>query len=126
MCRNIIVAHYDILSGGFHLPVSEGPDGLLREVNNTVHATMVILGGQSDDVKATRTKGACVHCSVAMGRGDEPRVHACIALSQWGGEMMGPLTTFQLPCKLPLLPWTLSPERRLLLFWLLFVKIFGS
>jgi hypothetical protein len=75
MCRNIVVAHYDILSGGFYLPVSAGPDGLLREVNNTVHATMVILGGQSDDVKATRTKGACVHCSVAMGRGDDGPPH---------------------------------------------------
>jgi hypothetical protein len=75
MCRNIVVAHYDILSGGFYLPISAGPDGLLREVNNTAHATMVILGGQSDDIKATRTKGACVHCSVAMGRGDDGPSH---------------------------------------------------
>jgi hypothetical protein len=71
MCRNIVVAHYDILSGGFYLPVSAGPDGLLREVNNTVHATMVILVGQSDDIKATCTKGVCVHCPVTMGRGDD-------------------------------------------------------
>ena len=71
----ILVAHYDILSGGFYLPISTGPDNLLREVNNTIHATMVILGGQSDDVKATCTKGACVHCPVAMGRGDDAPPH---------------------------------------------------
>ena len=69
------VAYYDILSGGFYLPVSAGLDVLLREVNNTVHATMVLLGGQSDDVKATCTKGVCVHCPVAMGRGDDGPPH---------------------------------------------------
>ncbi len=71
----IVVAHCNILSGGFYLPLTTGPDVLLREVNNTIHATMVILGGQSDDIKPTHTKGACVHCPVAMGRGDDGPPH---------------------------------------------------
>jgi hypothetical protein len=105
----IVVAHYDILSSGFHLPVTAGTDVLLREVNNTVHATMVILGGQTDDVKATRTKGACVHCPVAMGRGGDGPPHNLLTTARAASVAL-----------------TLSPKRRLLLSCLLFVKIFGS
>ena len=76
MCQNyVIVTHHRVLSSSHDLCMAAGLDVHLCEGVNAVHTNMVFFSGQVDDVKATRSKGASVHCPVAMTRGDNGPPH---------------------------------------------------
>jgi hypothetical protein len=82
MCQHyVIVTYHHVLSSSHDLCMAAGLDVYLCEGIDAVHTNMVFFSGQVDDVKATRSKGASVHCPVAMTRGDNGPPHNITTVS---------------------------------------------